>query len=174
MYLNRQKVSKAEELLKRAAALDPKKTDYRVRLAYIFLETGRESKAAEVCKELIELEPNNAAPSRAPGFRLRPHEAIRRTPGSCAAGLGAARTIRSCREFHEQMDRAPRMRRGLSTLAAAWRTPGGDRRGPADGPDPCRGRRRVPHQVSRRDRGDAASISSTRTAAAAGSTSSRR
>jgi tetratricopeptide (TPR) repeat protein len=108
VYRNRGMISKAEELLRRAAALDAEKTDYRTRLAYIFLETGRESKAAEACRELIELEPNNAHHHVHLGFvcaRMKQFDDARKL---AQRALELSPDDPLCREFHEQMERAPR------------------------------------------------------------------
>jgi tetratricopeptide (TPR) repeat protein len=60
VHLGQQKLEKAEELLRRGAAVDPQDTVCRVQLALLFLRTNREPQAAGMCKELIEIEPNNA------------------------------------------------------------------------------------------------------------------
>jgi tetratricopeptide (TPR) repeat protein len=108
VYRSQRKISKAEELLTRAAALDAKNTDYRSRLVAIFQESGRDPKAAEVCKELIELEPNNAVHHVELGFfyaRMGQFDAARK---AAQRALELAPDNPLCRNFHEQMQRAPK------------------------------------------------------------------
>ncbi len=108
VYRSQRNFSKAEELLKRAAALDAKKTDYRTRLALILLETGRHSEAAKECQELIEIEPRVAAHYFNLGIiyaRMRQFEAARK---AAQRALELAPDNPQCKKFHEQMERAPR------------------------------------------------------------------
>jgi tetratricopeptide (TPR) repeat protein len=102
----RRNFAKGEELLTRAAALDPKKADYRARLALLFLQTGREAKAAEVCKQLIELEPNNAASHFNLGVvyaRMGQFDAAKRM---AQRALELEPDSPRCKRLYEQMQRA--------------------------------------------------------------------
>jgi tetratricopeptide (TPR) repeat protein len=108
VYRSQRNISKAEELLRRAAALDSKKTDYRTRLALVFTEAGRQAEAAEVCKDLIELEPNSAAHHLNLGVvyaRMKQFDAARKL---ARRALELAPDNPQCKRFHEQMERAPR------------------------------------------------------------------
>jgi tetratricopeptide (TPR) repeat protein len=104
VYRSRRNLTKAEELLTRATALDPTKTDYRVRLAMIFTETGREPQAVELCKKLIELEPSVAAHYFNLGViyaRMRQFDAAKRM---AQRALELAPDEPRCRRFYEQME----------------------------------------------------------------------
>jgi tetratricopeptide (TPR) repeat protein len=108
VYRSQQKVSMAEELLTRAAALDSKNTSYRLSLIAILQEAGRDSKAAEVCKELIVLEPNNAVHHVELGFfyaRMKQFDAARK---AAQRALELAPDNPLCKQFYEQMQRTPR------------------------------------------------------------------
>jgi tetratricopeptide (TPR) repeat protein len=108
VYRSQRKISKAEELLTRAATLDAKNADYRSRLVSIFLESGRDSKAAEVCKELIEMEPNSAIHHVELGFfyaRMGQFDAARK---EAQRAVELAPDNPQCRKFHEQMQKAPK------------------------------------------------------------------
>jgi len=108
VYRTQRKVAKAEELWARSAVLDAKDQGCRLELIAIFAETGRDSKAAELCKELIELEPNNAVHQVELGFfyaRMRQFEAARK---ASQRALELAPDNPLCKQFYEQMQRAPK------------------------------------------------------------------
>ena len=54
------KVQKAEELLRRAAELDPRHSECRILLASLYQQNGRLTQALEFHKQLSRIEPNNA------------------------------------------------------------------------------------------------------------------
>lgn len=51
--------SKAEELWRRAAILDPRNTECREELASLYVEKGRDEEALRVCKQLRQIAPKN-------------------------------------------------------------------------------------------------------------------
>jgi tetratricopeptide (TPR) repeat protein len=60
MYRNTGKLSKAEELLKQAAGLDPENVTCLMELASLYQENGQPLKALQMHKKVGEIEPDNA------------------------------------------------------------------------------------------------------------------
>ncbi|MHC4462206.1 MAG: tetratricopeptide repeat protein [Planctomycetota bacterium] len=60
LYRKKGNLQKAEELLKRAATLDPKNTVYLERLASLYQMSNRLSDALQMYKKIREIEPDNA------------------------------------------------------------------------------------------------------------------
>jgi Flp pilus assembly protein TadD len=60
VYMGREKPDKAESLLRRGAAVDPRSADCRIRLVQLLCAWNRAAESVPIAKELIELEPNNA------------------------------------------------------------------------------------------------------------------
>jgi tetratricopeptide (TPR) repeat protein len=60
VHLAHQKPEKAEQLLRRGAAVDRQDTTCRAQLVLLCLRSNRDAEALAVCKELITVEPNNA------------------------------------------------------------------------------------------------------------------
>jgi tetratricopeptide (TPR) repeat protein len=59
-YYTRGNVQKAEELLRRAAVLDPRHTGCRILLASLYQQDGRAARALPLHEQLSRIEPNNA------------------------------------------------------------------------------------------------------------------
>jgi tetratricopeptide (TPR) repeat protein len=108
VYRGQRNFAKAEELLTRAAALDPKNSGYRTRLALLFLETGRDARAADVCRQLIELEPNNVAYHFNLGVvyaRMRQFDAAK---SMAQRALELDPDNPRCKKLYEQLQKVPK------------------------------------------------------------------
>ena len=60
LYRSSQQYDEVERLLHRAGQLDPQSHDARIDLASLYIGLRQAEPAARVCKELVELDPENA------------------------------------------------------------------------------------------------------------------
>jgi tetratricopeptide (TPR) repeat protein len=103
VYQGHRNTARAEELLRKAISLDSRSGAARIQLALLFVATGRESQAIDMCRELIDLEPDRADHYLHLGMiyaRLKQWDAARL---NARRALELAPDDQQCRQFYEQL-----------------------------------------------------------------------